>query len=62
MVQLPWESGAAGDIGRRLSVWGAAGDLVIQSGEATASEKAQGAEEAFISGKARQPHSFFLPK
>lgn len=40
MAQPPWETGAVGDVSRRPSVWGAAGDVVIRSGESTAVEKA----------------------
>lgn len=39
------ESGAAGDSSRRPSVWGAAGHLVIRSGESKASERTQAGGE-----------------
>lgn len=58
-MQPPWETGPGGDISRCPSVWGAAGELVIPSGASTAVEKAWGAEEAFISGKADNPICFF---
>lgn len=58
-MRRPWEPGAAGDSSGHPSVWGAAEDLVIPSGEAAAWEKARGAKEVFISGKADSPVHFF---